>query len=62
MRGSFSEEAITIRVAFLYSNRPDGRFAADSGIGFYMPKSIRLLKPAFKAVSAEIGIGSALPA
>ena len=50
-----------IKVTFLYPNRPGSRFDADYYIGVHMPLAIRLLKPALKAVSAEIGLSSAMP-
>ena len=50
-----------IRVTFLYPNTPGSRFDAEYYISTHMPLAIRLLKPALKAVSAEIGISSAMP-
>jgi len=50
-----------IRVTFLYPNKPGSRFNADYYIDKHMPLAIRLLKPALKAVSAEIGISGAMP-
>jgi uncharacterized protein (TIGR02118 family) len=50
-----------IRVAFFYPNKPGSRFDADYYINVHMPLSIKLLGPALKGVSAEIGISSAMP-
>ena len=49
-----------IKVAFLYPNKPGSRFDADYYIGVHLPLATRLLKPALKAVSAEIGVSSAI--
>jgi len=50
-----------IKVMSLYPNKPGSRFNADYYIDVHMPLAIRLLKPALKAVSAEIGLSSAMP-
>jgi uncharacterized protein (TIGR02118 family) len=50
-----------IKVTFLYPNKPGSRFNPDYYIDVHMPLAIRLLKPALKAVSAEIGLSSAIP-
>ena len=50
-----------IKVTFLYPSKPGSRFNADYYIDVHMPLAIRLLKPALKAVSAEIGISGAMP-
>jgi uncharacterized protein (TIGR02118 family) len=50
-----------IKVTFLYPNQPGSRFDADYYVGVHMPLAIRLLKPAMKAVSAEIGLSAAMP-
>jgi uncharacterized protein (TIGR02118 family) len=50
-----------IRVTFLYPNKPGSRFNANYYIDVHMPLAIRLLGPALKAVSAEIGISAAMP-
>jgi uncharacterized protein (TIGR02118 family) len=50
-----------IKVTFLYPNKPGSRFNADYYIDTHMPLAIRLLGSALKAVSAEIGISSAMP-
>ena len=50
-----------IRVTFLYPNKPGSHFNADYYIDIHMPLAIRLLGPALKGVSAEIGLSSAVP-
>jgi uncharacterized protein (TIGR02118 family) len=50
-----------IKVNFLYPNKPGSHFNADYYIDVHMPLAIRLLKPALKAVSAEIGLSAAMP-
>ena len=50
-----------IRVRFFYPNKPGSRFDADYYINVHMPLAIRLLGPALKHVSAEIGISAAMP-
>jgi hypothetical protein len=50
-----------IRVTFLYPNNPGSHFNSDYYINVHMPLSIRLLQPALKGVSAEIGVSSAMP-
>jgi uncharacterized protein (TIGR02118 family) len=50
-----------IKVTFLYPNKPGSRFNADYYIDVHMPLAIKRLGPALKAVSAEIGISSAMP-
>jgi uncharacterized protein (TIGR02118 family) len=50
-----------IRVTFLYPNKPGSRFNADYYIDVHIPLAIRLLQPALKGVSAEIGISAAMP-
>jgi len=50
-----------IRVTFLYPNNPGSRFNADYYIDVHMPLVIKRLGSALKAVSAEIGISSAIP-
>jgi len=50
-----------IRVTFLYPNKPGSHFNADYYINVHMPLAIRLLEPALKAVSAEIGVSGAMP-
>ena len=50
-----------ITVTFLYPNKPGTRFDADYYIDVHMPLAIRLLGPALKAVTAEIGTSAAMP-
>jgi uncharacterized protein (TIGR02118 family) len=50
-----------IKVSFLYPSKPGSRFNADYYIDVHMPLAIRLLGPALKGVSAEIGISGAIP-
>jgi len=50
-----------IRVTFLYPNKPGSRFNADYYIDVHMPLAIRLLGPALKGVTAEIGLSAAMP-
>jgi uncharacterized protein (TIGR02118 family) len=50
-----------IKVTFLYPNHPGSRFNADYYIDVHMPLAIKLLGPALKAVSAEIGLSGAMP-
>lgn len=45
-----------IKVTILYPNKPGTRFDADYYLGVHMPMAIRLLGPAIKSVTAEIGI------
>jgi uncharacterized protein (TIGR02118 family) len=50
-----------ITVTFLYPNTLGSRFNADYYIDVHMPLAIRLLGPALKGVSAEIGTSAAMP-
>ena len=50
-----------ITVTFLYPYTPGNRFDADYYIDVHMPLAIRVLGPALKAVTAEIGISAAMP-
>ena len=50
-----------IRARFFYPNKPGSHFNADYYIHVHMPLAIKLLGPALKHVSAEIGISSAMP-
>jgi uncharacterized protein (TIGR02118 family) len=50
-----------IKVNFFYPHKPGSRFDAEYYINIHMPLAIRLLKPALKGVTAEIGISSAMP-
>jgi uncharacterized protein (TIGR02118 family) len=50
-----------VRVTFLYPNKPGSHFNADYYIDVHTPLAIKRLQPALKGVTAEIGIGSAMP-
>jgi uncharacterized protein (TIGR02118 family) len=50
-----------IRVTFLYPAKPGNRFDADYYINVHMPLAIQRMGSSLKAVSAEIGIGGAVP-
>jgi uncharacterized protein (TIGR02118 family) len=50
-----------VRVTFLYPNKPGSRFDADYYVNVHMPLVIKRLGQALRAVSAEIGISSAMP-
>jgi uncharacterized protein (TIGR02118 family) len=45
----------------LYPNRTGSHFDVDYYLTVHMPMAIRLLGPAIKAVSVEIGISGAMP-
>jgi uncharacterized protein (TIGR02118 family) len=49
------------KVSIQYPNRDGSRFDADYYFNQHMPLAIRLLGPALRGVSAEQGIGGALP-
>jgi uncharacterized protein (TIGR02118 family) len=49
------------KVSIHYPNREGVRFDADYYFNRHMPLAIRLLSPALRGVSAEEGIGGALP-
>jgi len=50
-----------IKVSVLYPNKPGCRFDADYYLKVHMPMAVRLLGPALKAATAEIGVGGAAP-
>ena len=50
-----------VKVSVLYPNKPGSLFDADYYLKVHMPMSARLLGPALKAVTAEIGIGGEVP-
>ena len=50
-----------IKVTFLYPNKPGSHFNAEYYIDVHMPLAIKRLGPELKAVSAEIGLSSAMP-
>jgi uncharacterized protein (TIGR02118 family) len=50
-----------IKVSFFYPSKPGSHINAEYYIDVHMPLAIRLLGSALKAVSAEIGLSSAMP-
>jgi uncharacterized protein (TIGR02118 family) len=50
-----------IKVSILYPNKPGSRFDADYYVNTHMPLAIRLLEPALKGVTVEIGVGGGAP-
>jgi uncharacterized protein (TIGR02118 family) len=48
-----------IKVSVLYPNGPGSHFDVEYYLTVHMPMSVRLLGPALKAVSAEIGVSGA---
>jgi uncharacterized protein (TIGR02118 family) len=50
-----------IKVSVLYPSKPGSRFDVDYYLTVHMPMATKLLGPALKAVSAEIGVGSGVP-
>jgi len=50
-----------IKVSILYPNAPGSRFDADYYLKIHMPLAVKLLGPALKSVTAEIGVGGAAP-
>jgi uncharacterized protein (TIGR02118 family) len=50
-----------IKVSVLYPNRADSRFDADYYLKVHMPMAAKLLGPALKSVSAEIGVSGETP-
>jgi uncharacterized protein (TIGR02118 family) len=50
-----------IKVSILYPARLGSRFDVGYYVGVHMPMAVRLLGPAIKAVSVEIGLGGATP-
>jgi len=50
-----------IKITVTYPNRPGGRFDANYYLTVHMPMAARLLSPALKAITAEIGIGGETP-
>jgi uncharacterized protein (TIGR02118 family) len=45
-----------VKITILYPNEPGKRFDVEYYLNTHMPMSARLLGPAIKAISAEIGI------
>ena len=50
-----------IKVSILYPSKPGNRFDVDYYITVHMPMAVRLLGPAVKETSVEIGIAGATP-
>jgi uncharacterized protein (TIGR02118 family) len=50
-----------IKVTVLYPNKPGSRFDVDYYLNVHMPLAIRLMEPALKGVSVEIGVSGATP-
>jgi uncharacterized protein (TIGR02118 family) len=50
-----------IKAIIVYPNKPGSRFDADYYLNVQMPMAARLLGPAMKAVTAEIGVDGGTP-
>jgi len=50
-----------VRVSVLYPNKPGSRFDANYYLNVHMPMAARLLGPAIKGVTAEIGVSAVSP-
>ena len=50
-----------VRVSVLYPNKPGSHFDADYYLSVHMPMAGRLLGPAIKGMTAEIGVGGGSP-
>jgi uncharacterized protein (TIGR02118 family) len=50
-----------IKVSILYPNKPGSRFDADYYLTTHMPMTVKLLGPALKGATAEIGIAGGAP-
>jgi len=50
-----------IKVSILYPNKPGSHFDADYYLKMHMPMAVRLLGPALRGATAEIGVGGAAP-
>jgi uncharacterized protein (TIGR02118 family) len=50
-----------IKVCVTYPNKPGSRFDAEYYLTVHMPMAARLLGPALRSVTAEIGIGGEAP-
>ena len=50
-----------IKVSILYPNKPCSRFDVDYYLNVKMPLAIKLLEPALKGVSVDIGMSGATP-
>ena len=50
-----------VKVSVLYPSKPGNRFDVDYYVRVHMPMAKRLLGPAVKEISVEIGIGGEAP-
>jgi len=50
-----------VKVSVLYPSKPGNRFDVDYYLTVHMPMAKRLLGPAVKSISIEIGIGGEAP-
>ena len=50
-----------VKISVLYPNKPGSRFDVDYYLNTHMPLAARLLGPAVKAITVEIGVGGAEP-
>jgi uncharacterized protein (TIGR02118 family) len=50
-----------IKVSVLYPSRPGGNFDSKYYLDVHMPMAVKLLEPALKSASAEIGVSGAMP-
>lgn len=50
-----------VRVSVLYPNKPGSHFDANYYLSVHMPMATRLLGPAIKVVTAEIGVAGEAP-
>lgn len=50
-----------VKVSVLYPGKPGSRFDADYYLNVHMPMAVRLLGPAMKSITAEIGVSGEAP-
>jgi uncharacterized protein (TIGR02118 family) len=50
-----------VKVSALYPNKPGSRFDANYYLTVHMPLAVKLLGPALKAATAEIGVSGGMP-
>jgi len=50
-----------IKVTILYPSKPGSHFDVDYYLGTHMPLAMRLLEPALRGVSVEIGLSGGMP-
>lgn len=50
-----------IKVSVLYPGKPGSRFDVDYYLSKHMPMAARLLRPAVKSVTVELGLGGEVP-